>query len=247
MENRKKIGYALRFQESEQTFTHLDILREYGKVLWGQWRKPGSKAQYSTSTKQDINANGANFYEIGQTTVWLMHVERVMTKEEIIAEGLESLIPSYYNINTDCYCWYLVDDIKDFGSKDCLTSLYSSGGRMLARAHQIPGNAPWSVYSSGDDNGIIKYTPQQILRAYNPERDKMNDQLRYEIMKRDKFRCVLCGRNAIDDGVKLHIDHFIPIAFGGKTEYNNLRTLCEECNLGKSSSMPILINGKLIG
>ena len=242
------IGYAGRFNETEQTFSHLDILREYGKVLWGQWRKPGSKSEYSNSTREKINkANNTDFYEIGQTTVWKMTVEKVLTKKEVIEQNLISLIPPYYNINTECYCWYLVNDIKDYNGKECLSSLYTSGGLMLGRAHQIPGNAPWRVYSTGDDNGILKYTAKQIIRTYNPEREKMNSQLRYEIMKRDNFRCVLCGRNVSEDGVKLHVDHFIPIAFGGKTEYDNLRTLCEDCNLGKSHSLPILINGELIG
>lgn len=248
MENRVSIGYAGRFNETEQTFSHLDILREYGKVLWGQWRKPGSKAEYSNSTREKINsADVTNFYEIGQTTVWKMKVERVLTKKEVIAEDLISLIPSYYNIDTPCYCWYLVNDIEDYEGKECLSSLYTSNGLMLGRAHQIPGNAPWKVYSTGDDNGILKYTPKQIMRAYNPEREKMSKQLRYQIMERDHFRCVLCGRNAREDSVKLHVDHFIPIAFGGKTEYDNLRTLCEDCNLGKSHSLPILIDGELIG
>lgn len=52
-------------------------------------------------------------------------------------------------------------------------------------------------------------------------------------MKRDGFRCVLCGRTAAD-GVKLHVDHILPVSKGGKTEVDNLRTLCDECNLGKS-------------
>ena len=53
-------------------------------------------------------------------------------------------------------------------------------------------------------------------------------------MKRDGFRCVLCGRTA-NDGVVLHVDHIYPVARGGKTEMSNLRTLCEFCNKGKSA------------
>lgn len=64
------------------------------------------------------------------------------------------------------------------------------------------------------------------------QRKKMTDSLRYDIMKRDGFRCVLCGRTAAD-GVKLHVDHILPVSKGGKTEADNLRTLCDECNLGK--------------
>ncbi len=64
------------------------------------------------------------------------------------------------------------------------------------------------------------------------QRSIMTPALRYDVMKRDGFRCVLCGRSA-SDGIKLHVDHIVPIARGGKTIKSNLRTLCEDCNLGK--------------
>jgi len=65
------------------------------------------------------------------------------------------------------------------------------------------------------------------------ERAKMSASLRYDVMKRDHFRCTICGRSA-DDGVTLHVDHIKPVSKGGKTEMSNLRTLCDYCNLGKS-------------
>jgi 5-methylcytosine-specific restriction endonuclease McrA len=66
----------------------------------------------------------------------------------------------------------------------------------------------------------------------NAERAKMSETLRYDVLKRDGFRCRLCGLSA-DDGVKLHVDHIKPVSKGGKTELNNLRTLCDRCNFGK--------------
>ena len=66
----------------------------------------------------------------------------------------------------------------------------------------------------------------------NDERSKMTNSLRYDVMRRDKFRCVLCGASA-DDGVKLHVDHIIPVSKGGLTTMENLRTLCDRCNTGK--------------
>jgi 5-methylcytosine-specific restriction endonuclease McrA len=33
----------------------------------------------------------------------------------------------------------------------------------------------------------------------------------------------------------LHVDHVVPLAAGGTTSEGNLRTACEECNLGKST------------
>lgn len=64
------------------------------------------------------------------------------------------------------------------------------------------------------------------------ERSRMTNSLRYNVMQRDGFRCVLCGATQ-EDGVKLHVDHIKPIAKGGKTEMSNLRTLCDRCNFGK--------------
>jgi len=59
--------------------------------------------------------------------------------------------------------------------------------------------------------------------------------LRLKVLKRDGFKCVLCGRSpAIDPGVVLHIDHILPVAKGGATRLENLQTLCKECNWGKS-------------
>ena len=68
------------------------------------------------------------------------------------------------------------------------------------------------------------------------ERAKMTASLRYDIFKRDNFRCKICGSTA-QDGVKLHVDHIVPVSKGGKTIPSNLQTLCDRCNLGKSNKM----------
>lgn len=68
------------------------------------------------------------------------------------------------------------------------------------------------------------------------ERSKMTPSLRYDVLKRDHFRCQICGASQAD-GVKLHVDHIVPVSKGGKTELSNLRTLCDMCNLGKSDKI----------
>jgi len=61
--------------------------------------------------------------------------------------------------------------------------------------------------------------------------------LRLRVLNRDNFTCVFCGKSpATDFGTKLHLDHIIPFSKGGKSTLENLQTLCEECNLGKSDS-----------
>ncbi|WP_367914597.1 HNH endonuclease [Leadbetterella sp. DM7] len=57
--------------------------------------------------------------------------------------------------------------------------------------------------------------------------------LRYDILKRDKFSCVICGSIPKYHNITLEIDHIIPWSNGGKTTLENLRTLCNRCNGGK--------------
>ena len=70
------------------------------------------------------------------------------------------------------------------------------------------------------------------------EKEKLTPTLRYKVLERDGFKCVVCGRSQ-GDSVKLHVDHYIPLSKGGRTELKNLRTLCAECNHGKAGRMPL--------
>lgn len=64
------------------------------------------------------------------------------------------------------------------------------------------------------------------------QRAIVSDDMRYNVMRRDGFRCCICGAT-VADGVKLEVDHIIPVSKGGKSTYDNLQTLCERCNRGK--------------
>jgi hypothetical protein len=56
---------------------------------------------------------------------------------------------------------------------------------------------------------------------------------RHQVFERDKFRCCDCGATPAL-GALLEIDHTVPISKGGSNEISNLRTLCSDCNRGKS-------------
>lgn len=59
--------------------------------------------------------------------------------------------------------------------------------------------------------------------------------LRFLVNRRDRFTCRACGRSPANEvGVVLHVDHIKPWSKGGETTLDNLQTLCEKCNLGKS-------------
>ncbi len=61
----------------------------------------------------------------------------------------------------------------------------------------------------------------------------VSQRLRYEVLRRDDYRCQLCGRGSQDD-VILEVDHKIARARGGSNHLHNLWTLCRPCNRGKT-------------
>lgn len=87
-------------------------------------------------------------------------------------------------------------------------------------------------------DNVIKSIRDEENRRYHIQRERamMSSGLRYDVLKRDGFKCQICGSTA-QDGVKLHVDHIIPISKGGHTTLDNLRTLCDRCNLGKSDKI----------
>ena len=69
----------------------------------------------------------------------------------------------------------------------------------------------------------------------------MNKRLRFEILRRDGFRCTYCGATPQEN--ELHIDHVVPKALGGQDSPENLVVSCSDCNLGKASTAP---NGEMV-
>lgn len=70
----------------------------------------------------------------------------------------------------------------------------------------------------------------------NPKRSSISLKLRFEVFKSDDYTCRICGASVNDKGVKLEVDHKIPVADGGSDNKSNLWTLCFKCNRGKGKS-----------
>lgn len=64
------------------------------------------------------------------------------------------------------------------------------------------------------------------------KRKAISKKTRFEVFKRDSFKCQYCGKCAPD--VILNVDHINPVSKGGDNEIMNLITSCEDCNSGKS-------------
>ena len=69
------------------------------------------------------------------------------------------------------------------------------------------------------------------------ERNRITAGVRSKVLARDNYRCQHCGISAAL-GAVLHVDHIIPVSKGGTSDTDNLQTLCQDCNLGKSDRLP---------
>lgn len=67
------------------------------------------------------------------------------------------------------------------------------------------------------------------------KRKALSKKLRFEVFKRDSFKCQYCGRGAPE--VVLHVDHIKPVKEGGDNSLFNLVTACQDCNSGKGARL----------
>ena len=64
-----------------------------------------------------------------------------------------------------------------------------------------------------------------------PDSGYVSGSVRYNVLKRAKHRCELCGGH--EDQVALHVDHIVPRSKGGPDDINNFQALCMTCNTNK--------------
>ena len=77
---------------------------------------------------------------------------------------------------------------------------------------------------------------ERIIAPMFPQRKPLKPSVRFQILKRDNYRCQMCGVTA-KDGATLEIDHILPVSKGGTNDADNLQVLCRDCNAGKSDSL----------
>jgi hypothetical protein len=81
-------------------------------------------------------------------------------------------------------------------------------------------------------------TPPVVIDAWSSGpapavREYISPRMRFDVLQRDGFRCRYCGRSSQGDGVRLEVDHLVPVSRGGPTTPDNLVTACFHCNRSK--------------
>jgi len=79
--------------------------------------------------------------------------------------------------------------------------------------------------------GIYRYDPDFVT---NRELENFTESQKQEILKRDNYRCVVCGRGR-ENGVELQVDHIKPKDQGGRATIDNGETLCAQHNFQKKN------------
>jgi len=99
-----------------------------------------------------------------------------------------------------------------------------------------------TAFANAITKGRVVWQLEVDKKRRETNREQINRGLRYEILKRDHFACVLCGSKEL-----LQVDHVVARINGGKSEEKNLRTLCLECNVGKRiSEKEFVSSGKFV-
>ncbi|MGB9587746.1 MAG: HNH endonuclease [Armatimonadota bacterium] len=124
---------------------------------------------------------------------------------------------------------YLKQHLNDWVHNQDLRRV--SGANDTPRIIRSLRQEGWQIEVRGDGYNRLLSLEKHLPKG---ERKLISRKLRFAVLHRDNYRCRACGRS-VEDGVKLQVDHIIPIDWGGKTELDNLQALCEECNAGKKA------------
>lgn len=107
----------------------------------------------------------------------------------------------FRKIEKDLQKQYLLKPIQDISININLEYISPKGKSHYRRAFEANYDNLLYIYS--------KITQQRIINIQAQiERAKMSASLRYDVLKRDGFKCTICGASTAD-GIKLHVDHII--------------------------------------
>ena len=108
---------------------------------------------------------------------------------------------------------------------------------------QIKGYRLTETTHTEDQRAILQAMCDAAIAAYiskhgeaiwghrGPDSGYVSGSIRYNVLKRAKHRCELCGGH--EDQIALHVDHIIPRSKGGPDDISNFQALCVTCNTNK--------------
>ena len=106
-----------------------------------------------------------------------------------------------------------------------------TGYRLTETTHTDTQRAALQAMCDEAISAFISKRGEAIWGHRGPDSGYVSGSVRYNVLKRAKHRCELCGGH--EDQVALHVDHIIPRSKGGPDDISNFQALCMTCNTNK--------------
>lgn len=193
---------------------------------FGSWAKAveavgGVPGGYGSTIKY---SNDEFFDEIQR--LW-EHLGRQPTFKDMKAEG--KISPTTYHNRfgswlkaVHAFCDDRNSDFPDAEDSPTLSVLPSS-------------DADISKLENKEFSGNVSSAEPAPLIVYRMTGRNVPSRLRFRVFVRDNFTCRVCGRSPVTHGISLEADHITAYTKGGETIFENLQTLCMDCNRGKGN------------
>jgi hypothetical protein len=171
--------------------------------------------------------------------------------DALLAAGL-SVSPQFFQRNSDEDYFKNLENVwRSLGRQPKSTEMYPPLSQLSASAYKhrfgswrkaleafvviVNGNVPLQNSESAVQEKSSDDVGDEELHTSHKTSRSVSWRLRFLVMRRDDFKCRLCGAApAMHPGVVLQVDHILPWSKGGETVLENLQTLCLVCNNGKS-------------
>lgn len=154
-------------------------------------------------------------------------------------ENIKSLLgPKAYDLSTSDLISEIADLAKlkllenKFGSKNIKSniSIQAKSNKIFAAVKEVPVRSELTLNVQSDvrsefEEQIKNVSEIKTKTNFHNSNRYISKKLKYEIWQNDSCQCSKCCSR-----INLQIDHRKPLALGGKTDGNNLRLLCFNCN-----------------
>ena len=124
---------------------------------------------------------------------------------------------------------------KDIKHPEIVDWATKSWKRKTGKILRDPDRAIRKLHQDGylikAKKGVYRYDPKLVN---NRKLEDFTLKIRQAIFKRDKNKCIICGRGK-SNGIEIHADHIKPKDKGGRATLENGQTLCSQHNFLKKN------------
>ncbi|MBR7160591.1 MAG: HNH endonuclease [Clostridia bacterium] len=175
----------------------------------------------------DLASNSKTFYEESIEKIKTLR-EDIINDAQVSEENRQIILERFDELDR-----YSTNNIVNFFIDVVIVQVRINGDYVCCKERRFFSSEILELIKRIENQEKGFYKDDGIWQAISRvERGKVSNKMRFAVYKRDKNRCVICGSRE-----NLEVDHIHPIAKGGKTTFDNLQTLCHNCNVAKSDTV----------